>query len=1126
MADTESESGRLTTAKAERTCPSCGNIVRRSVCTRCGYRLDPVPAPRADPGPPRIPRVQRQLDSIARLTLSQAASQWGVALLAAGRPDEAANAFTAAMAASPADEQRPNLLLLYAYARDLQGATDQALQDYLDAVRDDGRLILDTAARLHALLTPRSAELLGPWITSEWAESANAALATLSDTSHERAQVAMLAAHVHALRREHSAAVASLQTAMDASVDDVAMFTTDLSQWAAASLQDAETGPRMHLLLAELDLLLGHNAAALKHIDEALAGKLTSDNEPYGDAPAYELRGRALQQLGRGADAATALLDAGRRYTWQANWEKAESILKDLTLLDPSCREGWWLRANTQAVQVVNQAGGDATLADPAKLSHAVELWQKGYATGPPTRADDAWAYSVISWLYDCLASADAWNYSEYHWQAALYCERALVLNHDLADQRDLAWHHRALDNVAAASQVIQESEHQVTADNALYSNFLFEKTLLNPCLGHYREALAVLDQIDAATKPDESSPFGPGILLLVRGALMLLTNETAAARDLFERSLKENSRSVLILNHLASCCWLQRDDVAKREYCDRILEQTAPGAPAANSGQKERANALFLLGRYGEAADLLTRLVATPWTSPADRAGANGQIGLSLLMLGKPEAPQLLQRTAAAISLAETGDNLARNLRTLQTLDGNSSADYERYAALFARRAQEIASQPVGVPEAERELRQALATADMPAVAGVACLAGIARMRFTANDLPGAASTYEILLAEEGSFPEAPAGYLRAVLGHVSSLLRADELAAASGAAEPAMDRLLSLAKTRPTAVPRADLAQLAALTSMATLGLGEYRSALRWLEHCLGEEGRSGDLAAARAAGRAWRGCIPSAEAYWRLADHIARCHDQTGARLADALAEAADECQRYLDEFLGVAREPKEAQADPAVEPVSVTIGTGLMVDDLLEKIQRGVGEIRTRIQEAFGVTVATVTFHDDASLSPDEFVIALNRAPRLRGHATFTPPAAADHAASHPGSSSDPEDGYGPLAHVFGALEPLFLDNLPAFLGTQEVDWLVHAWAREQGEEGLLGSAVPDDLAWLRLGLLARRLAAERIPLRWGEILGEVANVGPHAENIGDVAAVLRSRLRTQPLTAAADATVKE
>ena len=79
----------------------------------------------------------------------------------------------------------------------------------------NGRLIGSVAARLNVLLTTRNAEALGPWIVSDWASGVRSALDGLPDSSHEHAQLAVLLAHVHALRGEHVAAAASLQEAID-----------------------------------------------------------------------------------------------------------------------------------------------------------------------------------------------------------------------------------------------------------------------------------------------------------------------------------------------------------------------------------------------------------------------------------------------------------------------------------------------------------------------------------------------------------------------------------------------------------------------------------------------------------------------------------------------------------------------------------------------------------------------------------------------------------------------------------------------------------------------------------------------------------------------------------------------
>ena len=1119
VADTEAETARSAMSRPERTCPSCGAIVRRSVCTRCGTRLDPVPE--SDPGRPQIPGVQRQLETAAGLTLSHAAAQWGLALLTADRPEEALNAFTAALASEPASAERPNLLLLQAYARDLCGRPDQALQGYLEAIRNDGSLIADAATRLHALLTTRTADLFGPWITSQWAESVRTALSGGPDSSHELAQLAVLVAHVQALRGEHSAAVESLQAAMTASVEDVAMFAADLPRWAAAALEDPATASRMHILLAEVDFLLHHYASALTHTDDALTGGLTDENDPYGDARAYELRGQALWQLGRTEDAVASLLDAGRRYTWQANWPRARSVLHELTAVDPSCQEAWWLTSNALANSAVLQAAGEPAAADATGLRDAVSAWERGYALGPPATAEDSWPYFLIAWFYDCLAATSTRDNSGYHWRAALYIERGLVLNQDHTAQVELMWQYRSIRNVCTSWQVLEECEHEITPDHRSYPNLLLEKAIAQIGFGHYKESLDLLNDIDAIETTDKNT-FSPGLVPLVRGIALAMSGELPAAREQLEQSLKE-SRSISILSNLADCCRVQGDTDAEQRYCHEILAGTASGSRSASGNQDDRASALFYLGRYQEALELLYTLTGSPWDTAGDRAWRDAYVGLCLRALGRPEASDALQRSAAGISSAHSAAAIEAELRILEGTGQGSFPGQTRYAAIFGQRARDIAVQPKGIKEAETELRRAMAVPDAPAVIRVAGLAAIGRMRLAVSDTVGAAGAYEALLAEESLFPEAASRYVQAASEQVMSLLRADELAAAVEAVQPAMDRLLVLAQNRPATASRPDVAELAALACVARLRKGDYPASMHWLTVAVPEDSASDDGGAARRAGEAWRRSLGSPGAYWQLADHLASCREQASGRLAQALDVISVECRRYLEERLGLAQASDEAKA-PVVDPVVVSLGQGLVVDDLLEKVQLGVGEIRTRIQTAFGLTVPGVKFRDDSSLLADAFTIALDGTARLEGRVSTVPPAAAGEKDPDPGRS--PDHGHGPLAQVFSSLESLFLVNLPLFLGTQEIDWLVRAWVREHGDDALLGAALPDDEAWLRLGVLARALATAQVPLRWGEILAEIAKSSPGPMDMEMLTAKLTARLSGPGAPASAAVTATE
>lgn len=1084
---TDPVNGRAAIADAGRTCPVCGKIVRRSVCTRCGTRLDSGSAVATDPVRPQIPAIQAQLDAAASMTVSRAATQWGLALLAADRPDDALNAFTAALTSKPTSGQRPNLLLLQAYATELSGQPEQALRGYLDAIRGDSRLISDTAARLHALLTARTADLLGPWITSQWVDSVCAALADQADTRRETARLELFVAHVHALRREYDETIASLRAAMTAAPDDVAASAADLPRWVAASLEDPNDAPYTNVLLAELDLMLGSYNTALAHADDALSGWRAASGDPYGDARAYLLRGQALRQLGRQADAITALLDAGRQYSWQPSWEQAQSVLQDVIDLDPQCQEAFWLLANVVANRAILQAIDEPAVADADALRDAVAIWERGYALGPPATTDDAWAFFVLGWIYGRLAATSTADSSEYHWRAVLCVERGLVLSGNASAQVDLSWHQRALGNYAVQQQAVEEGERQLTADDASYPDLLFEKALsLTSNSGDYAQALALLDEYERLRASDEN-PAQAGLISQVRGIVTELAGDLPAGRDELERSLKVG-RSLQVIRNLAECCRLLRDTDAEREYFGQILAGTTPGAPTAEGYQLERAVALYSLGQPGEALTLLAALTNSPWLSPSDRAWLDAHTGLCLLALGRPEAPEVLRGAAARITSVSAAESLEAELR-VAGLD-------PRLADVFEQRAREIAARPVDLAAAEAELRQAMETPEAPALVRAACLATIGRMRLAAADQARAAQAYEELLAEETLFPEAASRYVQAVWEQLTSRLRADELPQAAELAEHALRQLLAPA-------PRGGVARLAALASMARLRQGDYPAALHWLGTAA--EHSEDNLTAAQLAGEEWRGSLGSPSAYWQLADRLTQCRELADDRLAQVLDAAAQECGRYLDQRFGLASAPADSEAF-TVEPVAVVLGKEL-IEDIEVKMVPGVGDIRTRIKDTYGVTVPGVRFRDDQQLPGNAYSIWFHGTVRLEGQASMDP---------------DPDAPYGPIAQVFASLETLFISKLDLFIGTEEIEWLVREWARNQGGY-VLDTALPDDVAWVRLGIVARRLAADRIPLSWGDILDELAKPGLESPDLDALTARLRARLPAAAETADALAT---
>ena len=126
-----------------------------------------------------------------------------------------------------------------------------------------------------------------------------------------------------------------------------------------------------------------------------------------------------------------------------------------------------------------------------------------------------------------------------------------------------------------------------------------------------------------------------------------MMTGHLTAARSALEQSLTENPSSIETVAYLATCCRRQHDKEAERLYSDRLLAETAPGAPGANGRRTERALALFRAGRTIDALELLAQL-DSPWQTAASSADLTGTTGMCLLALGRPEAPDTLRRGAA----------------------------------------------------------------------------------------------------------------------------------------------------------------------------------------------------------------------------------------------------------------------------------------------------------------------------------------------------------------------------------------------------------------------------------------------------------------------------------------------
>ncbi len=1005
--------------------------------------------------------VQERLDSVAGVPLSQARADLGAALIAAGRYGDAADQFAAALGEAPAPGQAEQAALKFmqAYALDHSGASNASLRLYLDAVRLDGPMIGDAAARLNALLTPRGADALGPWITGDWASAVGQSLDELADSSRQRAQLAVLLAHVHALRGEHAAAAQSLREAIAASDQDVAAMASDLRDWIATSLDDPAAGPRMQVLLAQLDLMLGHCEDALGRVDSALRAGLADSGDLLEQASAHRLRGQALAALDRKPEAARALLEAARRYSWREDWEQSEALLRQVTELDETVQEAWWLWANARYAAVLLSVGQDVTSVDEGAMLKALGIWENGARLGPPS-ADMSWAYQIAMAIYGALSKIDSLTAAGRLWMAAVLGERCLQLGADGRCWSELSSIYRSLGYSATAAELIWDADlaRGLTRDGTWNAALvLWEKAVDLLYLGRYDQARIALDEI---AKPEvDKTLLTPVLLSEVTGIVSMVSGDLTAARQILERSLADSQGNFEVLTHLATCCRRQGDLEAAKRYNDLILEQTAPGYPGAAARLGDRPDALMRAGRHEEAVPLLRALSDAYRADGVNTANADALLGLCLLALGQPDAAELLTRSAAGLTSAWHAAEVARELR------GSGTAEAAALAAVFADRSDQIASRTADNQAAEDELGGLLQRHDLPAVARVASMAARARMWFETGDAGRAAGAYGDLLEEKDLYPEARNAYLLAVRTHVLSLLRGDRPREAADAVRQAMDKLTSV----PAAGPDRGVALLAGLGSVAELRLGEHREAYRLMDTASSLLAREGDPEPAGTIGSLWRESVGSPAAAWEITDQAANSRSATpGDGASGPLGAAAAESWRFLDDYLGLTPKLDEDARKRGEEPVTVTLGTGLVGEQAgggSETMLGHVSEIRVRIKASRGVILPAVHLLDDAGLAADEFEIRLSGLLVEKARAeTF--------------------------GQVADALETLAMASLAQFLGTEEVRALVRDWAREDDKENQLDSVLPDDLAWVRLGALARRLAAEGIPLNWTEIFAAI------------------------------------
>ena len=238
--------------------------------------------------------------------------------------------------------------------------------------------------------------------------------------------------------------------------------------------------------------------------------------------------------------------------------------------------------------------------------------------------------------------------------------------------------------------------------------------------------------------------------------------------------------------------------------------------------------------------------------------------------------------------------------------------------------------------------------------------MAAIARMRFAAADPIGAAQAYSTIFRPRILCSlRLRDQFLGATTQHVAALLRGDSPAEAASTAESALDQLSSLAGSTLRPTPSCRRGDPYRTRQPGTALAGRYTTALSHLVAAGAALTQAGDPAPYQTVGQYWRGCIGSPRAYSSLADHAAYCLAEAPGSSGAPVADAARECQRYLDDYLGLSASPDESLREMGEDPVRVTLRLDLLEGDVEARVVSGVGDMRARIRDSRGVTVRACT-----------------------------------------------------------------------------------------------------------------------------------------------------------------------
>lgn len=490
------------------------------------------------------------------------------------------------------------------------------------------------------------------------------------------------------------------------------------------------------LLMAAAARLLeaGRPATALELADQALlSGVRGPDAHPEVDV--HVIRRRALERLPDHppAEAAEAAMQAGRLCIWNGDIDCAIEELGRAVELDAGEQSGWLL---ADALLTKSYPLG-ATAPDQEVVERARSTWDSWADKVGLPRGPTSWAYVSRAILADLESQRPGAGRREGLFEALLYVEKAVVLNHTDAQRWGyVAQYLRYLGLELLAFEAVEAGYRLSSADRQVLAERL-------PLLANAR-------RFDDAEKAAEElvAMYGEDPWVSAVRAWLALHHhhDWEAALKLLELPIREGNdqawcREMQALAYLG----LGRPDEARDSY-RRLLE----ALPVDGNTKCRLALAALVLGDRDGARRWLADAQedpTTPRTSYVMTSALEALAGDDL----EGSARRLEEAIRRATSPVEVDDLMFEAMLTVGALQRDADWIVRARRALAdatediaARRRAELEDDP---PTADSELRQALAEAGAaPSAARTALLAVAARRDAVAGRLDQARERYGAL--------------------------------------------------------------------------------------------------------------------------------------------------------------------------------------------------------------------------------------------------------------------------------------------------------------------------------------------------------------------------------------------